>query len=521
MLCFKFLSKFVKDVTDVKPKINPINPVPIPVCAMNTLQIPNQTGMLWVLQSFVVESARVFNLPEKLLEKLKLVSEEAFLHIIETAFAPDEESSVRITTQINNRYFELSFFDKGLPYDASMEKEFQPVSDVDSADTAGMELFLIKQFADHVAWVNHGQEGKEFRMLFEIPQQDIFTLISEEEKKPQQADIHIEDVEIRDFRESDAIKIARTIYRTYGYTYPNEDLYYPERIARLNATGELISVVCFDKNSEEVVGHYALERPGLGAVAESGQAVVAPDYRGFNLMGKMRDMLEAKAEILKLEGIMSQPVTSHVYSQKVNLKFGSRPCGFTFGLVPRKLSFKQINQSLSQRESCMLFFKPFSSRKRKIYLPAAHREIITKIYRFLDLDFQEEKTNPSVQNQPGKVTSNYNPGWGFGEIWVKEPGTQNLSDIKQALYNLLYTMKAEVIFLYIPLEGHDFTELIQPVEKEKCFFSSVIPSCLDGKDVLKFQYLNGSIDASKIEIYGEAAQEIFNYVCNEKERMLS
>jgi anti-sigma regulatory factor (Ser/Thr protein kinase) len=151
---------------------------------MNTLQIPNKTGMLPVLQSFVVESARVDNLPEKLLEKLQLVSEEAFLHVIQTSFAPDEESVIRVSTQLTSRYFELSFFDQGLPYDASMEKEFQPVSDVESADTAGMELFLIQQFADHVAWVNHGQEGKEFRLQFEIPQQDIFTIINKEEEKP-------------------------------------------------------------------------------------------------------------------------------------------------------------------------------------------------------------------------------------------------------------------------------------------------------------------------------------------------
>src|SRR5205823_8722974 len=71
---------------------------------------------------------------------------------------------------------------------------------------------------------------------------------------------------IRRLEPGDAIQVARCVYRAYGYSYLNEDLYYPERIARLNADGELISAVSVDE-SGEIVGHYALEREGLGRVA--------------------------------------------------------------------------------------------------------------------------------------------------------------------------------------------------------------------------------------------------------------
>ncbi len=488
---------------------------------MTELKIPNKVEMLFVLQTFVVESAKVFKLPEKMLERLKLVSEEAFLHVLKNSFLPDESSQIKVIVQTDNINFILSFFDKGLPFDSSLVKEYHPDADLNRMNTEGMELFLIKQFANQVEWINHGANGKEFRLSFELPHKDIFTILKgKEEKKETSADFN--DVEIRDFCEDDAIKVARTIYRAYGYTYPNEDMYYPEKIKNLNKSGQIISVVCYDKKKDEVIGHYALERPSLGSIAESGQAVVSPGYRGFHLMDKMRKILEQKAIDLNLEGIMSQPVTTHIFSQKVNISFGSLPCGFSFGLVPQKLSFKKISTSLSQRESCMLYFQPMKTRKRKLYLPEQHKNIIKSIYQNLGIDFEESSFIASNNIGSGKIQSNYYSGWGFGIIDLIESGKDNFYEIKHALYNLLFNLKADVIFLNISLEkveNIDLSLLVENLEKEKFFFCGITPSLLDGKDVIRFEYLNGIIDSSKIKIVGEQAKRIFQYILNEKEKV--
>lgn len=488
---------------------------------MTELQIPNQTGMLLVLQSFVEESARVYHLPENMLQHLRLISEEAFLHILKNSFNPDELSTIKVVTDVDDAFFILSFFDKGLPFDSSLAKQYHPETDVNAVDTEGMELFLIKQFADKVEWVNHGSGGKEFRLSFELPQRDIISILNNKRPKDKETvAIHADDIDIRPFKDSDAIKIARTIYRAYGYSYPNEDLYYPERITAQNRSGKLVSMVCHDKRRDEIVGHYALERPALGSVAESGQAVVSPDYRGFHLMNKMRVLLEEKAVELRLEGIMSQPVTTHIFSQKVNIGFGSLPCGFSFGLVPQKLSFRQISNTLSQRESCMFFFKPLIKRNRKLFIPPKHKAIIEKIYNNLGIEFTPGKQIQNSVSGANKVKSNYYAGWGFGVIEVTKPDTNTFDTIKRAFYNLLFTLKAEVIFLFISLEHDDITELVKQVEREKFFFAGIAPSLLNGKDAIRFEYLNGTIDSSKINIYGEKSQEIFDYVLSEKERVL-
>jgi len=221
---------------------------------------------------------------------------------------------------------------------------------------------------------------------------------------------------------------------------------------------------------------------------------------------------------LGLEGIISQPVTSHTFSQQVNEGFGSSPCGFSFGLVPQKLSFKQIHQTLSQRESCMLYFKALKSRDRALYIPSIHKQMIENIYADIAIEYTNAKEISEAKS--GRVTSNYSSNWGIGVINVYTIAEDNFSQIKEALYNLLFSLKAEVVFLNITLEDAPIDRLIAEVEGEKFFFAGIHPSLLDGADAIRFEYLNGVIDESKIQIYSDRARELFEYVLAQKMRAL-
>jgi anti-sigma regulatory factor (Ser/Thr protein kinase) len=483
---------------------------------MSTLIIPNDFIYLPMLQSFVLENIKLKNLDKKFSSKLQLVCEEAFVYVLKNSFEEKEKAPVKIKIHIKNSLFILSFFDKGLPFDSSLSKEYK----IENFSAQELELFLIKEYSDSVEWINHGSDGKEFRLTFEIPSQDIFTIIkNEKEETSSSKSLEPQDIEIRAFTKSDAIKISRIIYRAYGYTYPNEDMYYPEKILELNQSGELISVVGYDKKTDEVIGHYALERPGLGVIAESGQAVVSPKCRGFGLMKKMRNILEKITKDLELEGIISQPVTSHTFSQQVNESFGSSPCGFSFGLVPQKLSFKQINQTLSQRESCMLYFKSLKQRNRVLHIPQLHSQMIDTIYKNIGLKYSKAKIQKNDKN--GIVTSSYSSSWGIGVINVETVGKDNFAQIKEAFYNLLFSLKAEVIFLNITLEDFYIDDLVENIEREKFFFAGIHPSLLNNKDAIRFEYLNGTINDDKIKIYSDKARVLFEYVLREKEKVLS
>src|SRR5947209_6086397 len=92
---------------------------------------------------------------------------------------------------------------------------------------------------------------------------------------------------IRRFGPGDAAGVVRLVELVYGHTYYPVDLYDPVQIVRLNEAGKLTSIVALD-SAGQVIGHYALERPRLGAIAEASDAIVLPEYRHHHVLEQMR-----------------------------------------------------------------------------------------------------------------------------------------------------------------------------------------------------------------------------------------
>ena len=479
---------------------------------MLQLVIPSYKKFLPLLNSFINVSSDVFEIHE-IKEKIELCAEESFIYILKNSYR-EEQGDIEIKIELNETHFILSFFDKGLPIDISFSQT--AVKDIDSVDTEGLELLLIKRFSHKAEWINHGKEGREFKLYFELPQQAIYSLPQPEEET--EVEVSAEDIEIKRFEPQWAIEISQIIYKAYGYSYPNEDLYFPDKIISLNESGQLISVVAHDTKRNKIAGHYALEREDLGSVAEIGQAVVAPAYRGLGLMKKIRLKTQEVGKEIGLEGIMSKPVTVHLFSQKTNEALGAVSVGMGFGVSPVK-HFKKIEADTSQRGSCMYYFLPLKNRKRVLYVPHKHRQIIEAIYADLNLEYVvNEKEAPIRKN--GTVKSSYSPNFEIGSIFVTKIGSDSISYIKEAFFDLAFRMKAKVLLLYITMEDMEVESLISEIEKENFFFSGILPSFVNGDDVLIYEFLPEDIDESKVEIYSERAKVLVAYVSKEKRKVL-
>jgi len=479
---------------------------------MLQLVIPSYKKFLPLLNSFINVSSEVFEIQE-IKDKIELCSEEAFMYILKNSYR-DEQGDIEVTIELTETHFILSFLDEGLPIDISFTQT--AVKNIDSVDTEGLELLLIKKFSHKAEWINLGKKGRQFKLYFELPQQAIYSLPQPEEEM--HIDVSPEDIEIKRFEPKWAIEISQIIYRAYGYSYPNEDLYFPDRIISLNESGQLVSVVAYDTKRNRIAGHYALERENLGSVAEIGQAVVAPAYRGLGLMKKIRLKTQKVGKEIGLEGIMSKPVTVHLFSQKTNETLGAVPVGMGFGVSPVK-HFKKIDADTSQRGSCMYYFLPLKKRQRVLHVPSRHRHIIETIYENLNLPstFSEQK---EALRKNGTVKSNYSPNFELGSIFVTLRGQDNINYIKEAFFNLAFRMKAKVLLLYITMEDLEVESLIGEVEKENFFFSGILPSFAEGKDVLIYEFLPEDIDESKVEIYSDRAKALVAYISKEKRKVL-
>ena len=488
-----------------------------------TLTVSNNMGFLQLIRTFIREISAVAELEEDRTEALILAADEACTNIIKHAFEPGESGSVDIEGSVSPSELTVAIRDQGLPFDPSSIPDYTPPStgDVQQASARGLGFYLIRQAVDEARWIHHGKEGKELRLVVHLEEPDVTQQLPAQELTPFDEETpraREQNYDVRRLRPEEAIYVSQCIYRAYGYTYPIEDLYYPDRIVRMNETGELLSAVAVAEDGE-IVGHYALERPDLGIVAESGQAVVRPAHRGRKLMERMRAFLTEEGEKLGLQGFYSQPVTSHIFSQRVNERFGSRVAGITLGLVPRELRFKRIkSEPLPQRETVMLYFRNLGQPlQTTVYAPNHHKTMIERLYNNLDRPVIF-KNGESLYGR-SNVSVLFHKGLEAGFIRFPRVGIDSPTELSRTLNDLCALAEAEVIILELPLAQSGTPELCAVAEKSGFFFSGIGPCFAPDGDVLRMQYLNTDFDMSRLQLYSPFAKELAEYIATERDRV--
>lgn len=489
------------------------------------LRLPISSDILPLVRSHLRDLASQVKLPREKCEALERSVLEACGNIIKYAFEPGEADTFGLKAVVTPSTVTVSLLDFGMPLDLTLASPcLFPAAPKNQADSpAGTGPCLVHNLVDRMEWINHGRAGKELRLTLYnapsaiLPQSSDEQLASfREDKHPLSGPPYL----VRRLRPEDAAWVSRLVFRAYGYTYPIEDLYYPERIVSLNEEGRLISSVA-ESASGEVVGYCALKRPTLGTVAEVGQAVVNPAHRGRKLLERMHAFLEREALTHGVVGLASLPVTSHVFSQKSTEKLGSKFCGLLLGLLPQTVVFRRLrDKPLPQRESCLFCFKYLKPRNTsRVCAPERHHAMIGRIYDQLEIPFEFKQPGPIDGASLLEVSAN--SALGVGEIVVQRIGAETAAEVRQARRDLCELVGTPAIYLQIPLSQPGAAELCRLTEGDGFFFSALCPGFAEDGDALRLQYLNTPIDCSLLQINNPWAREILRYVEQERGRVIA
>jgi hypothetical protein len=319
---------------------------------------------------------------------------------------------------------------------------------------------------------------------------------------------------IRCFCCDDAAGVTRLVEDIYGDTYYPRDLYTPEQIVRLNAAEKLVSVVAVDP-SRQVIGHYALERPDLGAVAEASDAIVAVGYRHHHLLENMRPLLREEAKRLGLTGLVGYPVTNHLFSQKAEEHFGSYPCGVALGLWPR--SFHNMPEPMPQRMSFVIYFEYLNPAAHVVHVAAPHREMLSRIYRQYGISHELCDNAPCVE--AGEIVIEHEPEVQTGTIRVRRAGIDTAAAVRQAREQLCDGCGAKAVTLELPLVQPETAEVCRAAQEDGFFFSGLGPAFAADGDALLMQFIVDDLDLSLIEIENPFAKELLAYAGTERARV--
>ncbi|MEW4490673.1 ATP-binding protein [Thalassoglobus sp. JC818] len=466
--------------------------------------------------AFANTSLQQLPLDEKAIVVFNEIVETAAENAIDQAYPAGTSGLVTLSILELHGKLEIVVRDFGMPRDVeALEEELQSAGQNARSRIAA----LAADVADEVHWIAYGRDGKALRIVKWL-HDDHVTETSSPEKIEKFTDeppaAPEQSYTFRRMWDDEAEQVSQLMYRTYGNTYFNEDVYYPARIAAENARGLVISFVAVDE-SGQIAGHYALERNQKGPVAEGGQAVVDPAHRGRGLLDQMKSVALDEAAKLNLVGWYADAVTVHTFTQKSNAAHGGQLTCVDLAISPKKEHFDSASDQ-PQRVTCLLFFHWLTApAAREIFVPTRHQSIVSSIYKCLNCPL--EFGQPVEPEGLGSLAIKVDSGAARANISVEAIGLDTAELIQRARRELVERDHVEVVYVELPLGNASTPQLVEELEQDGFGFLGIAPNFAEDGDLLRMAYLVEAVDRAAIHILEDVAGELVDYVLNEQKRV--
>jgi len=478
------------------------------------LRISNDHRAIGLVEAFVRESLRLAPLRDtKFLEQLIVA---AVRQVIDHAYPEGEAGAIVLHSQHGEDFLTISIRDFGLPEDlAQLEMALR-----NEASRSWIGHLPHVEAADNMHWIGYGPEGKALVITKSYHDTSIkehpADLRPFEEKPPLAPE---QDYMIRRMNAGDAVSISQLIYKAYGSSYFNRDVYYPERIAALNAKGAVVSFVAVAA-SGEVVGHYALERNQEGPVAEGGQAVVDPAHRGRRLLDRLKTTAIEHARDMGLAGVYADAVTVHKFTQKANIAMGAKVCCADLAISPKSETFRGIAAPASpQRVTCLLYYLSLKPRPaRTIFVPAIYQEMVSQLLEQFGTPFTFGTSQSPTGH--GVLRMQLTPGAGTAFLSASCIGADTFPSIRKAARDLIEHSHAETIFVDLPMQDAATPFLVAELRKTGFSFAGLAPEFSTSGDLLRLVYLVDELSVDLMQIEEPLARKLVEFALTDRKQIL-
>ncbi|MFH1115572.1 MAG: GNAT family N-acetyltransferase [Pseudomonadota bacterium] len=494
-------------------------------CGYSVLTIPNDLSYTAVAERYVREVSVKMGFDGDELDEIGRAVSEAVRTVIGRAFEPWEKGEFSISCERVPTGLRIILKDKGLPVDPGKDFGNGAAEGGVGDKPAGVHgIPLMRRLVNELSFHNLGREGKELHLTKYLKRRSIEDYVAACDLEPYEPPSPVkprrdEEMEfhVRLMKSEEAIEVARCVYRSYGYSYFYPAIYYPDRMVAFNESGHVISAVAL-ANDGNVAGHCSLFRSDLRApIAEIGQAVVKPEYRGQGCLAKLTEFVIREGKSRGLTGTFVEAVTNHTFSQRIVERLGFHNCGIKLAYAPSSVSFKGIQERLSQRETFTVDYQYLKNPDcPTLYPPPRHRSFIAELYGNLGAappfspphrcrsDYPE---GPSVLETK---TALFAPE-GYAVIEVKRYGYDIVRQVSRELTKLKL-QRYDAVELDLDLADPLTCRVTEEFERLGFFFSGILPGA-SGRETLMLQYLNNVvIDYDRIKVYSEAGRAALDYV---------
>lgn len=241
-----------------------------------------------------------------------------------------------------------------------------------------------------------------------------------------------EPLELRRMRPDEALAVSQGIYRCYGYTYPDPEYYFPERLAVRASSPDWYSYVAVTSDGQ-VVAHLEQDFSDEGRVVHSGGAYTDPRYRGRELMLQLSELAIADRALRSPVLQLSEAVTTHTYTQRLLIGSGLIEAGILLAWLPpiRQEGFNAAAEApprASMRPGIVLYGAP---DERVLHPPAFVADYVRRVVDQHDLPREVASPRPrAFEEAPDRTVRSVelNRELASASISVTEVG-RDLSDL--------------------------------------------------------------------------------------------
>lgn len=432
---------------------------------------------------------------------------EVALNVIAHAFEPGQRSTFDIVLLRQPGRIVVAIEDQGLPFD---------YADLQAGARSALAAPSLAATADAVHFTNLGPRGNRVEIVKRLSFEHIETRVEPRDERaaappPAPPDVPIT---LRPMTADDAVGVARCTYRCYGYSIPDQFLYYPDHLREM-LHGGLLEVCVAVTGEGEIVGVLTVELDHPGAVVGNlGEAMVDPRFRGHGLFERMITLTRQRAAEKGMFGLFGEAVTVHLFSQKGNIALGGTETGVQLG-DEAPVTMKQIDDGTPRKRTATILYylKTGDGPARAIHTPPQHRAMIERIYRQGGFRRTLEPATGLPPELPAssQVKVGIYPEWSEAAIRVTACG-RDLPELVRFRLRELCLRHIAWIGLDLPLSDPAVPSLCAPLEALGFFFAGVVPELADG-DVLRLQYLNEvDVDVASAQIASDFGRDLFGYV---------
>ncbi len=481
------------------------------------LLVNNDQRVLPAVEAFACEALRQSTLEPKQIDGLVQLISRSTQAAIDRAYPVGEEGPIKVRIAESHGKLTMTVRDHGMPQDiGELQRQLHDEGQV------SLRLFGIPcaDLADDIHWIGYGPGGKALQITKWLHNTHITGHLAEADLKSFHEDVPLardQQYTIRPMAVGEAVQVSQLMYRAYGGTYFNRDIYYPERVAAQHERGSVLSFVAAGEDGR-LVGHYALERSQDGPVAEGGQAVVDPAHRGRGLLIRMKDAAVNAARQMKLVGLYFDAVAVHTLTQKSNVDHGAHLTCVNLGISPRGEQFRGIAQRQPQRVTCLQYFSWLQEPEpRTLYVPAEYQEVIEQIYQGLacPVTFGDAV----VPQGHGRLTVKIDARGRTAFLRADELGEDSVHEVRRAKRELTEHSHAQAVFVELPLYDPGMPPIAIQLQEHGFSFAGIAPHFSRRGDLLRLVYLTEPLERDPIKTYGDFAATLVDFAVAQQGRL--